>query len=246
MRAALIAVALTISGCAVGNSKDPGDSPQRNLAVRPSSLAPVPTDTVVPSASASAGATGGPRPPGASAGTSDAPSGTTQASAPGPGTPSAPYHQVGATTDRTGDAGSATPSYGDLVAVTVEDNGTSARITVTMNGSLPPRLPSNETMGIGVDFYRAVTDLESQYQVFADGEPDGWYAYFQGPKGRVKYPGTFGLGGRRLVFTVPWSALGGPASGYFSAFADWTRAATPTNVSGEDHDPDLTYATYRR
>jgi hypothetical protein len=231
-----------------GDTRDDGGRPQRNLAVRPSSLAPVPTDTVPPSASASAsaGASGGPSVPGASAGSSTGPGATARPSSAGTAAPEAPYHQVGSTTDLPSDAGATTPAYADAVAVTVEDNGANARITVTMRGDVPARLPGDETMGVGVDFYAARTDLESQYQVFADGEPDGWFAYYQGPRGRVRYPGTFGLGGRRLVFTVPWSVLGARASGYFSAFVDWARTASPANLSGEDHAPDLGYATYRR
>jgi hypothetical protein len=112
---------------------------------------------------------------------------------------------------------------------------------------VPSKLPRDETMGVGVDFYRTGTQTESDYQLFADGEPDGWFAYLQGPDGKfVRYPGTFGVGGRRLEFTVPWSALGSPASGSFTAFADWTRDTSPTNVSGQDHAPNLGKASFTR
>jgi hypothetical protein len=244
-----VLAALALTGCVTGGTQDDGGTPRRSLAVRPSSLAPVPTDTVAPSASAPA--SGKPGSPGAS-GSAPAGSSTAPGGGPGPsgggggGSPAAPYHQVGTTADRANDAGAATPAYGDAVAVTVEDNGTLARVTIAMRGDVPARLPSNETMGLGVDFFRSRTQLESDYQLFADGEPDGWYAYLQGPNGFVKYPGTFGLGGRRVVFTVPWTSLGGAASGFFSAFVDWTRTATPANLSGEDHAPDLTNAPYTR
>jgi hypothetical protein len=33
------------------------------------------------------------------------------------------------------------------------------------------------------------------------------------------------VGGNRLVFTVPWSALGGRKAGSLRVFADWTKAA---------------------
>jgi hypothetical protein len=166
----------------------------------------------------------------------------------GPGSPrpAAPYRAVGSVTDRQHDAGATTPGYGDLAAVTIEDDGTHARVTVRMAGSVPARMPADETMGLGIDLYRTVTQLESDYQLFADGEPDGWFAYLHTPKGFVKYPGTFGIGGDRLVFTVPWAALGSPSAGAFGAFADWTRRASPVNLAGEDLAPDLGHATYAR
>jgi hypothetical protein len=248
----VLLAALTLTGCVSGSKDEGAGTPQRALAVRPSSLAPVPTDTVAPSASSSAPASGSAR-PGASHGSSGGPSAAASASAAGGGpapsgggAPEAPYHQVGGTTDRGNDAGASTPAYADAVAVTVEDNGPNARITVSMRGDVPARVPSGETIGLGVDFYRSRTQLESDYQVFADGEPDGWYAYLETPHGFVKYPGTFGLGGRRVVFTVPWTSLGGPSAGFFSAFVDWTRNATPANLAGEDHAPDLTNAPYTR
>jgi hypothetical protein len=158
----------------------------------------------------------------------------------------APFHGVASTSDGARDAGAATPGYGDITGVTIEDDGTRARVTMTFAGAVPLTLPSNETEGVGVDFFRDVTKTESDYQLFADGEPDGWYAYLQTPKGFVKYPGTFGIGGNRIVFKVPWSALGPARSGRFSAFADWTRATSPVNLSGEDHAPDLGTAAWAR
>lgn len=160
--------------------------------------------------------------------------------------PAAPYRPAGSASDARADAGATTPAYADLVAVTVEDDGTNARVTVRMAGTVPAAMPPNETAGVGVDFYRNAVQTESDYQLFADGEPDGWFAYLQTPKGFVRYPGRFAVGGDRLVFAVPWSALGSPASGRFSAFSDWTRSATPTNRSGEDHAPDLATAPFSR
>jgi hypothetical protein len=253
VRVAALAVALSLTGCVTGSTKDEGGTPRRDLAVRPSSLAPVRTGTAAPSGGGEApgashwpGASssvspGSPASPGASGPAASGPAG-----GPASGGAAAPYHRAGGTSDGANDAGATTPAYGDAVLVTVEDNGTDARVTVTMRGDVPATLPAGETMGLGVDFFGSRTDTESRYQLFADGEPDGWYAYLQDPKGFVKYPGTFGLGGRRLVFTVPWASLGGPSAGYFSAFADWTRRATPANLSGEDHAPDLTNAPYTR
>lgn len=245
VRAAVAVLALVTSGCALSHPKDEGGNPQRNLAVRPSSLAPTtpPGSTASGSPSASATASRG---PGASAPASASRGASASASAGSSAAPEAPYHGIGSVSDRSGDAGATTPGYADIVSVTIEDNGTNARLTVYLRSTIPATLPSDETMGVGVDLYKSVGEIESDYQVFADGEPSGWYAYLDTPNGKVRYPGTFGLGGNRMQFTLPWSALGGMSGGYFAGFADWTRAATPANLSGEDHAPDLTSQPFRR
>jgi hypothetical protein len=248
-------VALAAAGCAGSHPSEPG-GPRRDLAGRPESLPPL-----TASASASPGA-GGTGPSGAAAsGTPRGSSGSASGATAVPGGPSSsgapsggaaggtaegPYHAVGTATDVRADAGAGTPAYADLVAVTVEDDGTRARVTVRFAGAVPNVLPPDETEGVGVDFYATAAQTESDYQLFADGEPDGWYAYLQTPKGFVKYPGRFGVGGDRLVFTVPWSALGSPSAGSFTAFSDWTRDTSPANLAGQDHAPSLGKASYTR
>lgn len=130
--------------------------------------------------------------------------------------------------------------------MTIEDNGTDARVTIRFAAALPSRVPDTETLGVGVDFFRSRAQLEGDYQLFVDGQPEGWFAYLHTPRGFVKYPGKFGIGGDRMVFTVPWSSLGSPTSGAFHGFADWSRAASPANLHGEDHAPDLGNAGYSR
>jgi hypothetical protein len=245
-----------LAGCTTSHQDEPAGGPRRDLAGRPESLPPD-VATTGPPASGSPGATTSTGPsgsasasvrPGASGSVPPASRPLSGATSAGPagGPPAAPFHQVGTTSDGRRDAGAATPGYADLRTVTVEDDGTNARVTVTFDTSVPGTLPADETMGVGVDFFRSAAQIESDYQLFADGEPDGWFAYLQTPKGMVRYPGTFGIGGRRLVFTVPWSSLGSPGSGSFSAFADWTRDTVPTNVSGEDHAPNLGTARFTR
>lgn len=78
-------------------------------------------------------------------------------------------------------------------------------------------------MGIGVDLFRS-DDEESDYQLFALGNADGWRAGLQEGSEWVDYSGTFELGANRLVFTVGWSALGGRRSGSLRVFADWSQA----------------------
>ena len=141
-------------------------------------------------------------------------------------------------TDGPGDHGIRAPAYADLRSVSLEDRGADLRITVEFDGPVPARLPEDETQGVGVDLYRGSAD-ESAYQVFVDGGPEGWFAYWTTPSGFKRYPGTFGLGGAVMVFDVPWAAMKMPDAFRFSAFCDWTQRTTGiVNIFGEDHAPD--------
>jgi hypothetical protein len=136
-----------------------------------------------------------------------------------------------------------TTAYGDIVALRLDDNGTLARLTVQMAGPVPDRLAANETMGVGVDVYRG--HKESDFQVFADGGPDGWYAYYEAGSTFKRFPGRFELGGDKLVFEVDWAAIGGRHPGAFSAFADWSRSASAlVAAASEDHAPDQSTAPF--
>jgi hypothetical protein len=245
-----VAVALTAGCAAAGGPPASSDSPRRDLAARPSPL-PVATGGTAPAATVSTPGSSPATSPGATAGGSTPGSGPAR-SGPGGGgtgsTPAAPFHPFVTMNDGAGDAGLGAPAYADLRVVTLADNGTSLQVTVEMNGPLPTATASGESMGIGVDLYRAAAQRESDYQLFADGEPDGWFAYLDTPRGFVRYPGTFALGGRTLVFTVPWSSVGNPRTGRTSAFADWTRrsSAATGNPSSNDYVPTLGTTSYTR
>jgi len=131
-----------------------------------------------------------------------------------------------------------------LKTIDIADNGTYCRVTVVVAGRLPGQVPSGDTLGIGVDFMRTVAQTEGQYQLFVDGEADGWFAYLRGPRRYITYPGTFAVGQDRVVFTVPWSSLGNRRSGRFNAFADWTKATGDPHPYSEDHAPQLANAPY--
>ncbi|MCA1832998.1 MAG: hypothetical protein ABR548_09205 [Actinomycetota bacterium] len=147
--------------------------------------------------------------------------------------------------DATGDAGSKAPAYADLIEVTVESDGTNARVTVTMNGDVPSPMPSGEEMAIGVDIFRTENQREGDYQLYGSGDQNGWVAFLDTPRGFVKYPGTFQIGGPALVFTVPWFSLGSLRSAYARVFMDWDRNGVVLNDVGEDHAPDGGTFRYR-
>lgn len=244
------AVALAaVSGCATGTPAT-SDTPRRDLAGRPALSAPTPSATSPASAAPSAttvSTSAGPA--------SDSPRATPATSRPGAGagaptSRASSYRLVVALTDGAGDQGLDGPSYADLRRVEVADDGHNARVTVLLGGPLPVRTATRESIGLGVDLYRSATQSVSDYQLFADGEPDGWFAYLDTPKGFVRYPGTFALGADRVVFTVPWSSLGGPQRGYLSAFADWTQGGKPGtlggNASSQDRAPTIGTSAYAR
>jgi hypothetical protein len=153
-----------------------------------------------------------------------------------------PARVVGTVQDPPGDSGG--PAHSDLVTVTFAEDSSTAVVTVEMGAGVPAKLTEGEVIGIGVDVYPSAEARESSHQLFADGNADGWRAYLQTPDGIVQYPGAFRLDGRRLVFTVPWSALGDPRRGLFTAFADFSRRSGAEQ--SRDDVPDSGRAAFTR
>lgn len=248
--ALLFAMALAATGCkAPGHHAAPRSTVgPRELAKQAEPLSPGEAESassgVAPSASATAGhATAATTTPGQSR-----PGVTTTTARGGTGsTKAAPFSTIGSVDDPNGDAGLLAPSYADVKRVTVQDNGTRVRVTVQMAAAFPTPLSSDEVMGIGVDLFKTAK-RESDYQLFADGEPDGWYAFLQTPTGFVQYPGTFEVGGDLLVFTVDWKALGDIRGTLFSAFADWSKksAVAAVNSSSSDKAPSAGHSPFAR
>lgn len=125
---------------------------------------------------------------------------------------------IASLSDPAGDLGPDVPSFADLVRITIGDDGTRARITVDVAGALPARTARAEVEGIGVDLYRDSDD----YQLFASGETTGWFGYLYAPQGFVPYEGDFEIEQERVIFTVPWTAIGGRGSGEFGVFLEWS------------------------
>jgi hypothetical protein len=131
---------------------------------------------------------------------------------------------------------SGAPAYADLRALAVERIGTTIRVTVEVGATVPASLRAREVVGLGIDFSRQ-GQPESDVQVFVDGGEVGWRAYLQTTDGFVDYPGTFALGGNRLVFELPADAFPDPIPPIVSAFLDWsTKSPTPATTS--DAMPD--------
>lgn len=156
-----------------------------------------------------------------------------------------PFRTVGSIIDPPGDAGFLVAPYADVVRVTVDHDGVTARIAVETAGTLPAHLAAGEVAGVGIDFY--VGDRPGgDYQLFVDGSADGWFAYLYAKGELVRYPGTFLFGGPRMQFELPWGDLGGSGLTRFSAFYDWSQDALPDNRVGEDHAPQFGTAAIQR
>lgn len=129
------------------------------------------------------------------------------------------------------DPADASVGYADVISATLQSDGTDLQVILDMAGGVPDHAPGEgEVVGIAVDL---ATDKGS-YQLFASGENDGWFGYFDTPKGMKPYPGSFQIAGSQIAFTVPWSAFGGPRRGKFSVYCEWSSAEGYT----EDLAPD--------
>jgi len=251
---ALAALTLAASGCAAaGGVPKTSDTPRRDLAERPT---PLPSQDSGRSASTppaghkseQPGATSGDGARDGSAAEGDGASSGNEAAPVTSGAAAGPFHVIATLSDPRHDVGLEGPPNADLRSVTLADNGSTLRVTITVDAALPGKAADGETFGIGVDLYHRGSGRESDYQLFADGEPDGWFAYLDTPRGFVQYPGTFGLGGNRIVFTVPWSSVGHPSEGRFSAFVDWTRRSSGItgNKASNDYAPTVGTKAYSR
>lgn len=139
----------------------------------------------------------------------------------------ASYEPIGALEDPS----DAAPGYADVVSASLESDGSNLRATLTMGGAVPDHAPGDsEVVGLAIDL---ATD-KGKYQLFASGENDGWFGYFDSPKGMRPFPGTFQIVDNQIVFTVPWSAFGGPRRGKFSVYCEWSSA----EGYSEDPAPD--------
>ncbi|HVF12419.1 MAG TPA: hypothetical protein VNA87_04965 [Actinomycetota bacterium] len=125
------------------------------------------------------------------------------------------------------------PAYADIRKLVLQDLGTSARLILEFGEDLPPKIPEQEVMGVGVDFFFTGAS-ESDYQVFLDGGPNGWFAHFQTPQGYAQFPGTLTLGGNRAIVELDWGALGGASSGTISNFVDWSKEGLIINEVSRD------------
>lgn len=156
------------------------------------------------------------------------------------------FASIGSVTDPSGDSGVNSPRYADLAQVDIRDDGSLAQIIVDFYGEFPSPFPDDEVMGVGVDLFIDASQ-ESDYQVFAAGNVEGWHAWLHTPEGVVTLPGTFFAGSSRLVFQLPWQRLGSITGRSFSAFVDWSGSAIgPVALQSSDRAPNGSRGSFQR
>jgi hypothetical protein len=237
--AGILAVALLAGGCVRGGDDDRIDpaaqGPARALAKEARPLTSAELDAFDTTESTPAMPTTGQATTTVAMATRDSESTRSDA----PTTTSAPvadWRRVAVVADPVGDADGA-PRFADVADVAADDNGAQIRVMVRVHGTLPDRLAEGEVIGVGFDVFRT-SGRESDYQLFADGGSEGWFAYLQTPTGFVEYPGSLQVGGDRIVFTVPWDAIGGVAAASFSLFFDYSNDSGSRSIASADRAPD--------
>lgn len=247
MRAAVTVAAtlLAASACAAP-APQVFPSPAPSLAARPSALAvdaPSAEASVDESDSATDPASGGVTDPSDGQVPTDpasAEAGTEPAAA-----PRTPFTTIASIEDPEGDVGIEGPDWADIVGLLLEDDGATLRVTIDFADTLPPALGEDEVVGIGVDLLRE-DDGESRYQLFVDGGSDGWYAYFQRHDGFMAFPGSFSLGGFRIVLTIPAEVIGNPVEGEWRSFLDWSGKGLVLRPVAYDRAPEEGWHAFRR
>lgn len=130
------------------------------------------------------------------------------------------------------------PDYSEISSVRIEGAATQFRVTITFRADLPERMPDKKTYMIaGMGFTQG--KKEEGYGFGASADVDGWTPY-AGSKseGGGEFPGTMSIDGPTIVFTIPWSALGGPRSFEWYAQASWFKSLAATTHYSLDIVPN--------
>ena len=123
-----------------------------------------------------------------------------------------------------------TPAYAEIVKAQIVGLGEDFRMTLTLDGDLPDRMPNEKTHMI-VAFGITGTEENEGYSFGAQATDEGWNAYAGGrDDGTGEFPGTFFVRGNSIEMTVPWDYIQGPrafewysASNWFSQIANQTH-----------------------
>jgi len=123
-----------------------------------------------------------------------------------------------------------TPAYAEIVKASITGLGEDFRMTLTLDGQPPDRMPNDKTHMI-VAFGITGTEENEGYSFGAQATQEGWNAYAGGSdRGSGEFPGTFFVRGNTIEMTVPWDYIMGPrafewyaASNWFSQIANQTH-----------------------
>lgn len=131
--------------------------------------------------------------------------------------------------------GSLTESYAEAIALDVQGLGENLRVTFTMNGEVPQRMVTPNTIMV-VAFGLSGESENGGYAFGAQGKDDGWTAYAGAKNKTQRFPGTFFVRGNEIEFTVPWSFVKGPRPFEWYASASWFRGTGEENTTSYSFD----------
>ena len=123
-----------------------------------------------------------------------------------------------------------TPSYAEILKASIVGLGEDFRMTLTLDGQVPDRMPNDKTHMI-IAFGITGTEENEGYSFGAQATEEGWSAYAGGrDDGNGEFPGTFFIRGNVIEMIVPWDYISGPrafewysASNWFSQLANQTH-----------------------
>ncbi|MDQ3951762.1 MAG: hypothetical protein M3279_02185, partial [Actinomycetota bacterium] len=130
-----------------------------------------------------------------------------------------------------------TPDYADILSAKVEGLGRHVRFTITFRGTLPQKMPDDETFMVAGIGLTAPKGKKQGYAFGASADETGWKAYGGGKEGG-EYPGELTVSGDTVVFTVPWSAIAGPRAFEWYAQGSWFKSLAGTTHYSLDALPN--------
>jgi hypothetical protein len=140
------------------------------------------------------------------------------------------------------DSQGVTPGYAEVLNASVEGLGNELRVTFVMNGDIPDRMPTEETiMVIG---FQVLRGSEEGYVLAAQATNKGWKPYAGGKEKQTKFPGSFSIEGNSFVLTAPWSYFDGAYPFKWIATSNWFQSLANTTHYMFDLVPNKSQANY--
>jgi hypothetical protein len=130
------------------------------------------------------------------------------------------------------------PAYAEMTGASIRGLGDDVELTVTFAESLPEKMPDEDT-SMSVRFQ--LTGRDDAPYLYADGDKKGWAA---GINAWDEYPGEFWMAGNKLIFRLPWDALGGAQRFEWYANDSWVETDLATTSYLFDEVPNLDRARY--
>jgi hypothetical protein len=113
-----------------------------------------------------------------------------------------------------------TPDYADLKVASLDDTGELLEMTMTFNGSVPARMPDEDTyMAIAWNIAAKRKDKDWVFGAYATSK--GWVAFAGDESGQKPFPGTISVEGSDVLMTLPWDYIGGRQALRWSASSTW-------------------------